>query len=201
MNLFLDNIPVLYEKLSSINGILLFVFVYIFNILLILPTLWLSLLAGFIYGTYLGSIVVFLSAFIGASLSFFISKKFFSQRIKKLISKFQKLSMLERVIEKGGLKLIILTRLSPIFPFSILNYFYGLNKISYKDFAIGLICILPGTYLYCSLGGLAKTINDINNIKTGNNILFSLISIVSTVFIIYFLAKYSNEILKENNEI
>lgn len=201
MNLFLDNIPVLYEKLSSINGILLFVFVYILNILLILPTLWLSLLAGFIYGTYLGSIVVFLSAFIGASLSFFISKKFFSQRIKKLISKFQKLSMLERVIEKGGLKLIILTRLSPIFPFSILNYFYGLNKISYKDFAIGLICILPGTYLYCSLGGLAKTINDINNIKTGNNILFSLISIVSTVFIIYFLAKYSNEILKENNEI
>ena len=77
MNLFLDNIPVLYEKLSSINGILLFVFVYILNILLILPTLWLSLLAGFIYGTYLGSIVVFLSAFIGASLSFFISKKFF----------------------------------------------------------------------------------------------------------------------------
>ncbi len=115
-----------------------------------------------------------------------------------MISKYPKLSLLEDIIQKGGLKLIVLTRLSPLFPFSILNYFYGLNNITYKDFSISLICIIPGTFLYCSVGSLLNDLSDIVNLKLSNNLFTTLISIISTSLIIYLLSKYSNEIINES---
>ena len=185
--------------LDSGLGIVYFSFIYIVAVVFILPGSWLSLLAGFLYGPLLGTLIVFISAFLGATISFFLSKKLFFLRVQDIISKFSKLSLLEKVISKGGLKLIILTRLSPLFPFSLLNYFYGINKISYKNFAISLFCILPGSYLYCSLGSFANNLNEIKELKT-NNIIINVISILSTALVIYFLAKYANEIIKESSK-
>ena len=195
---FLENILDFLVYLDSGLGIFFFIIIYILIVLLILPASWLSIAAGYLYGSYLGSLIVFISAFIGASLSFFITKRFFSKKVLVVISKFPKLALLEKIIQKGGLKLIILTRLSPLFPFSILNYFYGLNNSTYKDFSISLIFIIPGTFLYCSIGSLLNDLSDIVNLKLNNNLLTTLISIVSTSLIIYFLSKYSNEITNES---
>ena len=195
---FFENILDFLIYLDSGLGIFFFVVIYIFVVLLILPASWLSIAAGYLYGTYLGSAIVFISAFIGASISFFISKRFLSKKVLDMISKYPKLSLLENIIQKGGLKLIVLTRLSPLFPFSILNYFYGLNNITYKDFSISLICIIPGTFLYCSVGSLLNDLSDIVNLKLSNNLFTTLISIISTSLIIYFLSKYSNEIINES---
>ena len=196
---FVENILNFLVYMDSGLGVLVFFIVYILIVLLILPASWLSIAAGYLYGAYFGSLIVFISAFIGASLSFLISKKFFSKRVSFLVNKFKKLSLLEQIIQRGGLKLIILTRLSPLFPFSILNYFYGLNNISYKNFSISLLCILPGTYLYCSVGSLANNLNDIKNMRVSNNLLTTVISITSTALVIYFLTKYANEIIKESS--
>ena len=195
---FFENILDFLIHLDSGLGIFFFVVIYIFIVLLILPASWLSIAAGYLYGTYFGSVIVFISAFIGASISFFIAKRFFSKKVLDIINKFPKLSLLENIIQRGGLKLIVLTRLSPLFPFSILNYFYGLNNITYKDFSISLICIIPGTFLYCSVGSLLNDLSDIVNLKLNNNLFTSLISIISTSLVIYFLSKYSNEIINES---
>ncbi len=195
---FFENILDFLIYLDSGIGIFFFVVIYVFIVLLILPASWLSIAAGYLYGTYLGSLIVFISAFIGASISFFISKRFLFKKVLDIINKYPKLSLLENIIQKGGLKLIVLTRLSPLFPFSILNYFYGLNNITYKDFSISLICIIPGTFLYCSVGSLMNDLSDIANLKLNNNLFTTLISIISTSLIIYFLSKYSNEIINES---
>ena len=200
MSFLIDNFLNFLFYLDSGWGIVTFVFFYIISVLLILPASWLSLLAGFLYGPYFGSIIVFLSAFIGASISFFLAKEYFVKKIVTIISRFPKIKLLEKIINKGGLKLIILTRLSPLFPFSILNYFYGLNKVSYKDFSIGLLFILPGTYLYCALGSLSNNLDEIKNLKLNGNTTTTIISIVSTFLIVYFLTKYSNEVIKESSE-
>ena len=189
----------LINYLDSGIGILYFAFIYIIAVVLILPGSWLSLLGGFLYGPFLGTLIVFFSAFIGATISFLISKKLFSLKLENIFKNFSQVSLLEKILKKGGLKLIILTRLSPIFPFSLLNYFYGLNKVSYKDFAISLFCILPGSYLYCSLGGLANNLNDIRNLKTENNLFINLISVLSTSLVIFLLGKYANEVIKESS--
>ena len=200
MSFLIDNFLNFLFYLDTGWGIVTFVFFYIISVLLILPASWLSLLAGFLYGPYFGSIVVFLSAFIGASISFFLAKEYFGKKIVTIISRFPKIKLLEKIINKGGLKLIILTRLSPLFPFSILNYFYGLNKVSYKNFSIGLLFIIPGTYLYCALGSLSNNLDEIKNLKLNGNTTITIISIVSTFLIVYFLTKYSNEVIKESSE-
>ena len=193
MNIFLENIYNLAFFFNTGIGILSFVCLYILIVLLILPASWLSLLSGFLYGSYLGSIIVFISASIGASVAFFLSKTFFAKKLKNLVSRYPKLSVMEKVVEKGGLKLIFLARLSPIFPVSILNYFYGLNNIKFRDFSLGLLGIIPGTFLYCSIGSLAKSLQDLKNLQSPNNLYMTIIGVVSTFFVVYFLAKYSRE--------
>ena len=200
MSFLIDNFLNFLFYLDSGWGIVTFAFFYVISVLLILPASWLSLLAGFLYGPYFGSIIVFLSAFIGASISFFLAKEYFVNKIVTIINRFPKIQLLEKIINKGGLKLIILTRLSPLFPFSILNYFYGLNKVSYKDFSIGLLFIIPGTYLYCALGSLSNNLDEIKNLKLNGNTTTTIISIISTFLIVYFLTKYSNEVIKESSE-
>ena len=193
MNIFLENIYNLSFFFNTGFGIFSFVCIYILIVLLILPASWLSLLSGFLYGSYLGSIIVFISASIGAPVAFFASKIFFAKKLKNLFSRYPKLSVMEKVLEKGGLKLIFLARLSPIFPFSILNYFYGLNNVKYRDFTLGLIGIIPGTFLYCSIGSLAKSLQDLKNVQSPNNLFMTIIGVVSTSLVVYFLAKYSKE--------
>ncbi len=193
MNIFLENIYNLSFFFNTGIGILSFVCIYILIVLLILPASWLSLLSGFLYGSYLGSIIVFISASIGALGAFFLSKTFFAKKLKNLFSRYPKLSVIEKVVEKGGLKLIFLARLSPIFPFSILNYFYGLNNIKFRDFSLGLLGIIPGTFLYCSIGSLAKSLQELKNVKTPNNLYMTIIGVISTFLVVYFLAKYSRE--------
>ena len=198
MNIFLENIYNLSFFFNTGIGILSFVFIYILIVLLILPASWLSLLSGFLYGSYLGSIIVFIAASIGASVAFFLSKTFLAKKLKNLFSRYPKLSVMEKVVEKGGLKLIFLARLSPIFPFSILNYFYGLNNIKFRDFSLGLLGIIPGTFLYCSIGSLAKSLQELKNLQLPNNLYMTIIGVVSTFLVVYFLAKYSREYLENS---
>ena len=107
---------------------------------------------------------------------------------------------MEQIVQRGGLKLIFLARLSPIFPFSILNYFYGLNNIKFKDFAFGLVAIIPGTYLYCSIGSLAKSLQELKNVQPTNNTFITILSVASTSLIVYFSAKYSKEYFDNSKE-
>ena len=201
MTSFFENIYDLAYFFNTNIGIFAFILLYILIVLLILPASWLSLLSGFLYGSYFGSIIVFFAAVIGASVAFFISKSFLSTKLKKVVNRFPRLILMEQVVQKGGLKLILLVRLSPIFPFGILNYFYGLNKIKFRDFAFGLLGIIPGTFLYCSIGSLAKSLQDLKNLQPSNNFFITIISVVSTLMVVYFSAKYAKEYINESKEI
>ena len=200
MNIFLEHIFNLSFFFNTGIGIFAFVCIYIFIVLLLLPASWLSLLSGFLYGSYLGSIIVFISASIGASVAFFISKSFFAKKLKNFLSRYPNLSVMEQIVKKGGLKLIFLARLSPIFPFSILNYFYGLNNVKFRDFALGLFGIIPGTFLYCSIGSLAKSLQDLKYAQSTNNLYMTIIGLVSTFLVVYFSAKYSREYFDKSEE-
>ena len=200
MNIFLENIFNLSFFFNTGIGIFAFVCIYILIVLLILPASWLSLFSGFLYGSYLGSIIVFISASIGASVAFFISKSFLAKKLKNVFSRYPNLSVMEQIVKKGGLKLIFLARLSPIFPFSMLNYFYGLNNVKFRDFALGLFGIIPGTFLYCSIGSLAKSLQDLKYAQSTNNLYMTIIGVVSTFLVVYFSTKYSREYFDKSKE-
>ena len=114
------------------------------------------MLGGLLYGSFLGSLYVFLGASLGATFTFFLGRTFLRRWFQKRLSSFPKLELVERSISNEGIKFVILTRLSPIFPFGILNIAYSFSNIKASDFLIGLSAILPviGPILFISLPGI-----------------------------------------------
>ena len=141
--------------LRSPAGALLFIPLYALWVTLLLPGVWASMLAGALYGTAWGSLIVFIGACLGAEAAFLLGRYSLRRWAQQRLAARPRLQALEQAVSREGLKLVLLTRLSPAFPFSLLNLAYGLSDVSLRDYSIGLIGILPGTILFCGLGALA----------------------------------------------
>ena len=145
----------LQPALRSPLGALAFVPLYALWVTLLLPGVWASMLAGALYGTALGSLLVFVGACLGAELVFLLGRGRLRGWARRRLAAAPRLQAVEQAVSREGLRLVLLTRLSPAFPFSLLNLAYGLSEVSLRDYTIGLIGILPGTVLFCGLGALA----------------------------------------------
>jgi uncharacterized membrane protein YdjX (TVP38/TMEM64 family) len=150
-----DGLTPVLTALQSPWGALAFVPLYAVWVTLLLPGVWASMLAGALYGTVAGTLLVFVGACLGAEAAFLLGRHWLRDWARARLSALPKLQAMEQSVSREGLKLVLLTRLSPAFPFSLLNLAYGLSEVSLRDYSVGLIGILPGTILFCSLGALA----------------------------------------------
>jgi uncharacterized membrane protein YdjX (TVP38/TMEM64 family) len=153
--------------LASPLGAVVFVPLYALWVTLLLPGVWASMLAGALYGTWWGSVVVFGGACLGAELVFLLGRSWLRGWARRRLAGAPKLLALEQAVSREGLRLVLLTRLSPAFPFSLLNLAYGLSEVSLRDYTLGLIGILPGTVLFCALGALAGDVTRFNTVLSG----------------------------------
>ena len=154
-------------SLRSPAGALAFVPLYALWVTLLLPGVWASMLAGALYGTWWGSLIVFLGACLGAEAAFMLGRTWLRNWARRRLAGVPKLLAIEQAVSREGLKLVLLTRLSPAFPFSLLNFAYGLSEVSLRDYSIGLIGILPGTILFCGLGALAGDVARFGDVLSG----------------------------------
>ena len=185
---------------STVGGIIFIIF-YALWVISLLPGSWISMFAGFIYGPFLGSILVFWGAVLGAVLTFLSGRTLLRGWIQKRLSLNPKYELIEKSISREGLRLIILSRLSPAFPFGLLNLAYSVSSVKFKDFIIGLIAILPGTFLYCSLGSLASEISRfgqiLDNQSEWKSFIFSLLGFISTALVVFIIFKSTKNALQD----
>lgn len=128
---------------------LIFIVLYVIATVLALPGSAFSIMAGAIFGSFVGVIVVLVGATVGASFCFLISRHFARDSIRNILGKNKKFQQLEVLTEKNGLIIVAITRLVPIFPFNLLNYGFGLTKIPFGVYVLwSAICMLPGIILY-----------------------------------------------------
>ena len=153
--------------LQSPLGAVAFVPLYALWVTLLLPGVWASMLAGALYGPWWGSLIVFVGACLGAEAAFLLGRTWLREWARRRLSAVPKLQAVEQAVSREGLKLVLLTRLSPAFPFSLLNFAYGLSEVSLRDYSIGLIGILPGTILFCGLGALAGDVARFGEVLSG----------------------------------
>ena len=132
-------------------GAVLFVPLYALWVTLLLPGVWASMLAGVLYGTWGGSALVFVGACLGALAAFLLGRHWLRDWASQRLARWPRLQAIETAVSREGLRLVLLTRLSPAFPFSLLNLAYGLSAVSLRDYSLGLIGILPGTVLFALL--------------------------------------------------
>jgi len=80
----------------------------------------------------------------------------------------QKFAAIDEAVGREGLKIVLLTRLSPVFPFNLLNYAYGVTRVSLKDYFIGSVGMIPGTIMYVYIGSLEGNIATIGTDTPSN---------------------------------
>lgn len=130
-------------------GPLVFVLLYLVAVVFMMPASALTLAAGALFGSVLGVAVVSVASTLGAGLSFLISRYFASEAASDWLSKSGKFRQLNQMTEKHGAIMVALTRLVPIFPFSLLNYGFGLTRVPFRTYLFwSWLCMLPGTLLY-----------------------------------------------------
>ena len=181
-------------------GALLFVPLYALWVTLLLPGVWASMLAGALYGPLWGSVLVFIGACLGAEAAFLIGRHWLRDWTQRRLQALPRLRAVEQAVSREGLKLVLLTRLSPAFPFSLLNLAYGLSAVSLRDYSLGLIGILPGTILFCSLGALAGDVARFGSVLSGQSDAgawsLRIVGVLATVAVVLVVGRAADRALK-----
>jgi uncharacterized membrane protein YdjX (TVP38/TMEM64 family) len=137
-------------------GPVLFVLLYIAATVLFIPGSALTLGAGAIFGVAKGSLLVSLASTLAAAAAFLVGRHFARVRVAKKIEGNATFAAVDRAVAEQGWKIVLLTRLSPAFPFSLLNYALGLTQVKFRDYIIASwIGMMPGTIMYVHVGSLA----------------------------------------------
>src|SRR2546423_7412949 len=129
---------------------------------LVLPGSIITLAAGSLFGVVVGSAVVSLASVTGASLAFWLGRTLARGLVEKRLAGNARFRALDQAVAAGGFKIVLLTRLSPLFPFTLLNYAFGLTKVRFRDYLLASwIGMLPGTVMYVYLGSTVKELADV----------------------------------------
>jgi len=137
---------------------------YISATVLFVPGSIITLGAGFLYGVLWGSALVSFSSTIGASLAFLIGRYIARGWVQRKIESNPRFRSLDDSVGKEGWKIVLLCRLSPAFPFNMLNYALGLTRVRFWHYLVASwIGMLPGTILYVYIGSLASDISTLGS--------------------------------------
>ena len=137
-------------------GPVVFIVFYILATLLFLPGLIPTMAAGVLFGVIQGTLLVSISSISGATLAFLIGRYLAREWVATMIRGNQKFEAIDAAVAQEGWKIVGLTRLSPVFPFNLLNYAFGLTQVSLKHyFLASWMGMLPGTGMYVYIGSLA----------------------------------------------
>jgi uncharacterized membrane protein YdjX (TVP38/TMEM64 family) len=184
--------------------------VYFLATVLFIPGALLTLGSGFVFamafglgpGVALGVIAVFVGASSGAIGSFLLGRYLLQHQMQKLTKKYTIVEALEAALEKEGLKIFILLRLSPIVPFSLLNYIGGITSVKLRDYTFALFAMLPGTIFYVFLGASAGSLTESTTTGSDSSSTLTLVvTIVGSTFGILAIAFTTRYAKKELHRI
>lgn len=154
-------VPRFAEWVESLGvwGPLVFIAGYAVATVAFIPGSLLTLAAGAIFGLLKGTVFVFIGATLGTSAAFLVARYVARGWVETKIEGNPRFRSIDRAVGNQGLKIVTLLRLSPAFPYNLLNYALGLTRVRFRDYAIACLGMIPGTFLYVyygkALGSLA----------------------------------------------
>ena len=183
-------------------GVVAFILLYIVATLALIPGSILTLGAGVVFGIGWGSIYVLVGAICGEMCAFLLGRYFFRDWINNQIEDNATFSALNQALNREGLKIILLTRLSPIFPFSLLNYAFGVTGISLRDYFLGSIGMIPMTIAYVYFGSLAEDLATIDRASEFANPelqwTIKIVGFLATVGVTFYLTRIASQALDKS---
>ena len=159
-------IPALAERIEGFGGWgpVVFVCAYAAATVAFAPGSILTLAAGAIFGIARGTVIVFVGATTGAALAFLVARYLARAAIESKVAGNPRFAAVDRAIGAQGRKIVFLLRLSPVFPFNLLNYALGLTRVRFADYLVASFGMIPGTLLYVYYG---QVIGDVAALASG----------------------------------
>ena len=161
----------------------------------------LTLAAGAIFGLVRGTVFVMVGATIGSALAFLVARYVARSAVEGRLGANERFAAIDRAIGREGFKIVLLLRLSPVFPFNLLNYSLGLTKVRFVDYLAASIGMLPGSLLYIYYGKLA---GDVAQIATGGTVgrdsgyyAVLLVGLVATILVTTLVTRTARRALRE----
>lgn len=140
-------------------GVIAFIVLYVLACVFMLPGSVLTLGAGAVFGVVKGVAICSVAATLGATAAFLVGRYLARDRVARMIEGNARFRAIDEAVGREGWKIVGLTRLSPVFPFNLLNYAYGITRVSLRDYVLASwIGMLPGTVMYVYLGSLAGSL-------------------------------------------
>jgi uncharacterized membrane protein YdjX (TVP38/TMEM64 family) len=182
-------------------GPLVFILGYAIATVAFIPGSLLTLAAGAIFGLVRGTVYTFLGATLGASAAFLVARYVARNAIERKIAGNPKFAAIDRAVGQEGFKIVALLRLSPVFPFNLLNYSLGLTKVPFLDYFLASIAMLPGTLLYVYYGKAAGSLAAVaGGAKTAKGTAYWVtlgIGLAATVIVTTFITRLAGKALRQ----
>lgn len=135
-------------------GAVIFAVIFIAATLVLAPDWPLAIVAGWIYGVWAVAVVL-AAAMIAASLAFLAARHLLRDKVRDVLAKERRFAAVDKAVAEEGWKIVALLRLSPLVPFNLQNYLFGITAISFPGYVAATFAgIIPGTALYVYLGAL-----------------------------------------------
>ena len=131
---------------------------YVIAELLFVPALPLTLLGGVVFGPVWGVVYVWTAATLAAALAFLVARYLARDLVRSRMDGNPRLAGIDAAVERHGWRILLITRLVPLFPFNLQNFAYGLTRIPFWTY-VGMtgLCILPGTIAFTLAGGAVSS--------------------------------------------
>ena len=182
-------------------GIFAFVLVYVSACVLFIPGSLLTLGAGALFGVVKGSVIVSISSTLGAALAFLIGRYLARGWVSKKVEGNSRFKAIDEAVAAGGWKIVGLARLSPVFPFNLLNYAFGLTRVSFRDYLFASwIGMMPGTILYVYVGSLAGSLANLNapgRSRTRTEWIIFAVGLAATVSVAVYATRIAKKALEK----
>jgi uncharacterized membrane protein YdjX (TVP38/TMEM64 family) len=160
---------------------LLYVLTYAVLTVSLVPGSIMTIGAGALFGLVLGSFCALIGATLGAALAFLIGRHLARERVSRRFHGNPRFDLVDKAVAEEGWKIVGLTRLSPVFPFVLLNYAFSLTAVPFRDYvAATCIGMVPGTVMYVYLGWMAEAGTDAESRTTIQWVIYAL-GFVATV--------------------
>ena len=156
----------LVERIRDMGGVgaAVFVAAYVAATVLLLPGSILTLGAGFAYGPVYGTLLVMVASNMGAIVAFLLGRTVLRDKVARRIASDARFSAVDAAVGAQGFRVVLLLRLSPLFPFNLLNYALGLTRVRLRDYVLASVPgMFPGTLLYVYLGSLVTSVSQLTS--------------------------------------
>jgi uncharacterized membrane protein YdjX (TVP38/TMEM64 family) len=185
VNVWMKQFQLYVQGLGTV-GYVLYVLAYIVCCVFFIPAIALTLGAGVIYGFALGSVIVIIGGTLGATAAFLLARTIFRKKVEAMTAGNAKFRALDRAIAAEGAKIVFLIRLAPIFPFTWVNYAFGLTGISTLRYVVATFFgIIPVTlaFVWASAAATAAATGSASTMKTAINVAGVLVAIGVTTWV------------------